>query len=762
MSINAVAYKVLQMCEANSETLSAELAERSDRSEFYQYVAAIIANAAPSLSERLQREITVISERSEGLMPINEQWVLRNKSNRQVRGEAFLENLKAAREQMVEAKSLTPELQAAISSLSISALSPEKLSQLDPLDIAYWINLNRVPLAEAKLSMEKLKLVAPHLRYVDCRGLYYNLNASDYANAEELYLSSDEIKNLSGLPPHLKILDCTLCRNLKSIDLSNALNLRKVNFSECYALGGLNVSKQTLLVEIKFSRTQITSLDVTKNRDLQVLICPNNKISSLNLKINTELVELDCSFCPIAWPWLELYTNQKLQKLYFHGTSIRYHNLTMHPKLIEFGCNGSEMNGVNFFKCPDIKKVYVNGCPLDRIVLIHNPLLIELEACQTLLTLLDLSTNPLLQKVRASDNKNLEHIYGGPLEHCRLLIADNCPLLRNIPSTPKSARFSSRGSYYFYTSIKEIEKDPRKVMIDFGDCVFQRSHPLVVLREQNCLCLLDKKQFRQFFRMLFDHLFKDFQFEVRHENGCAKISDIHALRSFARLVCFAASYPVAMGPHLDHLFMRTLLTANPKEIDLSKEEDPIFRVLEDPDEKNKEEEPIVIKFLQNLFSINRDEGSRADLYPLEFKDLISTLSPERQLAIKIMAKEFIEEKGKHLKVWEVKKAQEFINSVEGVKISQERLLESIRVYDSENAERIKGFFKRFLEEHPEKLKPMSKRFPGTFQLHGEPINVMLLKWREQNLPPVILPSQEIEMPPYTSYEVFEGHFLKLF
>lgn len=790
MSINSVAPQVLQLLVANSEKLSDELTDLNRRSEFYRSLSLLIQNSPPILAQRMQRELTVIIDRSEVMRFNNlvqdgnqraiEEWVSQNQANRLVNGESFIAALQSA------CQPTQDNLKKAVNFLSISALSPAKRSLLEPITLARWINFNHVPLAEANLSMDKLKSAAPFLRYVDCRGLpIQNLHdlVPACTNAEEIYLSSDTLVKLRLLPRSLKILDCSHCPHLESVDLSTAVNLEKIYFRECYALGALDVSRQPALIELIFTRTQIKSIDLTRNLSLQTLICSHSPIQYLELKKNKELVELDCSYCPIAWPWLELYNNAKLQKLYFHGTSIGYHDLTYHPELIEFGCSGSQMNWVNLFKCPNIRKVFINGCPIPALHLLYNPLLTELEANNTLLSWLDLTLTPLLQKVRVSNNIHLECIYGDPLKECRVLIADNCPSLTTIPPTPKETLFSSSGCFTFYTSLKEIEKDPSKVMIELSRHVHRFSHPGFVMRGDNHNFHMDKRQFRQFFRLLMDNLFKSgFSLEMGYEGDIAKIGDLHALCAFARLICFSASYPVAMGPHLNHMFMQALLTLSPKEIDVFKDKDPIFRELFAKDkEENVNLFMLLLKMASNCYlgesnadtidkfteimrtnnSINNSETKPLINYAQEIEDRISFLTEGEQQTLKIMAKIFT----KDTQEWGVNGVNEFINKVEGAVMTKERLLELIRVHHTHlpsDALKTIKYFRFFLDEYPEKIKRIADSFPGTYEIKGEPIDVTVLHWREQDQPPVLLSAQEIEIPLYETYKQFKEKFLALF
>ena len=82
--------------------------------------------------------------------------------------------------------------------------------------------------------------------------------------------------------------------NLTSLDVSKNKQLKKLT---CYGnrLTTLDVSQNTKLTVLSCHSNQLASLDVSKNTELDVLNCHYNKLNSLDISQNTQLETLYCS-----------------------------------------------------------------------------------------------------------------------------------------------------------------------------------------------------------------------------------------------------------------------------------------------------------------------------------------------------------------------------------------------------------------------------------------------------------------------------------
>lgn len=137
--------------------------------------------------------------------------------------------------------------------------------------------------------------------------------------------------------------------DLTALDVTKAKSLN-VLYAQENALSHLDVSKNPLMADLSCSLNQISTLDVSNNPKLRNLYCYNNNIESLDLTVNSELEQLFC------------YTN-KMSTLLM-GEHPKLHNL------ICFDNNLSEikvdqMGGLNWFWC------FTNqfkGAPMDKLI----------------------------------------------------------------------------------------------------------------------------------------------------------------------------------------------------------------------------------------------------------------------------------------------------------------------------------------------------------------------------------------------------------
>ena len=101
--------------------------------------------------------------------------------------------------------------------------------------------------------------------------------------------------------------------NLTSLDVSKNKQLKKLT---CYGnrLTTLDVSQNTKLTVLSCHSNQLTSLDVSNNTQLTVLNCKNNILNSLDISQNTQLTVLNCHNNSLNS--LDISQNTQLEALY--------------------------------------------------------------------------------------------------------------------------------------------------------------------------------------------------------------------------------------------------------------------------------------------------------------------------------------------------------------------------------------------------------------------------------------------------------------
>ena len=137
------------------------------------------------------------------------------------------------------------------------------------------------------------------------------LDEKELSEITTLDITNQKIDKLVGIS-YFKNLQVLICphNNLTGIDLGANTKLTKV---ECYNnsnLTGINLTYCTELVNLRCDNCALQNLDLSKNTKLEYLNCRNNKLSYLNLAKNTQLKELRCHQNNLAT--LDLSANTKL------------------------------------------------------------------------------------------------------------------------------------------------------------------------------------------------------------------------------------------------------------------------------------------------------------------------------------------------------------------------------------------------------------------------------------------------------------------
>lgn len=117
----------------------------------------------------------------------------------------------------------------------------------------------------------------------------------------------------------LKKLDC-VGTNIDSLDLSKNLNLEGLYCNNNLSLQSLKLGQNVGLKYLIAHSTSLSSLDISQNVALLSLVCANTNISKLDLGHNVALQQLDCNTTNIAD--LDLSKNSALTNLNCHATKI--------------------------------------------------------------------------------------------------------------------------------------------------------------------------------------------------------------------------------------------------------------------------------------------------------------------------------------------------------------------------------------------------------------------------------------------------------
>lgn len=128
--------------------------------------------------------------------------------------------------------------------------------------------------------------------------------------------------------------------NLTSVDLSQNTKLRKL-FIENNNLTSLDVSANIALVELYCNNNQLSSIDISSNKILKKLYCGDNPLHTLDVSQNIALQYLSCPNNQLST--IDLSNNGNLEYLYCQKNQFTYLDLSANNDLIRLECANNQI-----------------------------------------------------------------------------------------------------------------------------------------------------------------------------------------------------------------------------------------------------------------------------------------------------------------------------------------------------------------------------------------------------------------------------------
>ncbi len=199
-------------------------------------------------------------------------------------------------------------------------------------------------------------------------------------------------------------LQLLVCSNnqLSSLDVSSN-TLLEILECDNNALTSLDVSKNTKLTQLECHVNKLTSIDVSKNTELDIFLCHNNQLTSLDISKNTNLIAFNCSFNQLTS--LDVSKNLELCELSCYNNNLTSIDLSKNPNLIDISCYSNQLTSLDLS----------NNTKVDYLSCHHNRLTsLEVSKClvltkfychDNLLTSLSLFNNTLLENISFNNNQ---------------------------------------------------------------------------------------------------------------------------------------------------------------------------------------------------------------------------------------------------------------------------------------------------------------------------------------------------------------------
>ena len=220
------------------------------------------------------------------------------------------------------------------------------------------------------------------------------------------------ISNLTGVSVGRTISDATLA-NVKEIraerlDISSLQGIEYfTGLTSLYCgnnkLTSLDVKWNTELKLLHCGSNQLTSLNVNRNTKLEQLYCYQNNLTSINVSNNTNLLTLNCSYNQLTS--LNVSYNIRLYSLYCECNQLTSLNVSMNTELRSLQCYSNQLTSLDVSKNTKLTKLECDSNQLTSLDVSKNTELTSLVCVSNQFTSLDVSKNTELTSLNCTWNQ---------------------------------------------------------------------------------------------------------------------------------------------------------------------------------------------------------------------------------------------------------------------------------------------------------------------------------------------------------------------
>ena len=168
------------------------------------------------------------------------------------------------------------------------------------------------------------------------------LDVSQNPALETLACSNNQLSRIDvSNNQKLQELSCNNNSPLYSVNVSNNSSLISLYCNSCPSLTNLNVQSCTSLELLSANGSGLTGLDISNNRNLKILFCWRNNLTSLNLNQNNALVRVNLS-ANQNMNQLTLGQAPNLEMLWVQNTALTQIDISGAPIIVDAYQNGEQ------------------------------------------------------------------------------------------------------------------------------------------------------------------------------------------------------------------------------------------------------------------------------------------------------------------------------------------------------------------------------------------------------------------------------------
>lgn len=230
-----------------------------------------------------------------------------------------------------------------------------------------------------------------------------DMDNNDILSKEELHnvikidLDKLGVSDLKGIEVFSDLQELTcINNNLSTLDLSQNKELKKLNCNS-NIISTLDITQNELLEELICEYNDIKELDVSHNKKLQVLYCSDNDFTKLDVSHNHELEKLICSRLELTE--LDVSNNLALVQLSCPQNNLTTLDVSNNLKLKRLYCSINKIANLDLSNNTELEILDCSMNSLTSLNLNNNTDLKELQCYSNDITSLDLSNNLLLERL---------------------------------------------------------------------------------------------------------------------------------------------------------------------------------------------------------------------------------------------------------------------------------------------------------------------------------------------------------------------------
>lgn len=173
---------------------------------------------------------------------------------------------------------------------------------------------------------------------------------------------------------------------LTSDEIAEIIN---IDVSSKYIQSLKGIEYFTAVSTLNCKSNQLTTLDLSKNKELRALDCSANQLTTLDLLWNSGLYRVDCSSNKLTT--LNVSSCTQMTELRCQSNQLTVLNLSNNTDLITLYCSNNQLTSLDVSNCNALTSIYCENNQLTELAIGNNTHLTSLTCSNNKMTTLDLS-----------------------------------------------------------------------------------------------------------------------------------------------------------------------------------------------------------------------------------------------------------------------------------------------------------------------------------------------------------------------------------